>query len=124
VAGLDEEEAGIIVNTASIAAFDGQIGQAAYASSKAGVAGLALTAARDLAQHKIRVMTVAPGLFLTRMMAGFSQTVQDRLGALAPHPRRLGDAAEYAMLVSAILANPMLNGETIRLDGAVRLTPR
>lgn len=86
--------------------------------------GLTLSAARDLAQYKIRVMTVAPGLFLTPMMAAFPPIVQDRLGAQAPHPSRLGDPAEYAMLISAILANPMLNGETIRLDGAVRMAAR
>jgi len=123
-AEIDEAEAGVVVNTASIAAFDGQIGQAAYSASKAGVAGLTLAAARDLAQYKIRVMTVAPGIFLTPMVAAFPQSVQERLGALAPHPSRLGDPAEFARLVSAILDNPMLNGETIRLDGAVRMTPR
>lgn len=118
------EERGVIVNTASVAAYDGQIGQAAYASSKAGVAGLTLCAARDLAQHKIRVMTIAPGIFMTPMMKGLPQAAQDSLGQQVPHPSRLGDPGEYAMLAEAILKNPMLNGETIRLDGAIRMAPR
>jgi NAD(P)-dependent dehydrogenase (short-subunit alcohol dehydrogenase family) len=123
-AGIDGEEAGVIVNTASVAAYDGQIGQAAYASSKAGVAGLTLPAARDLAQHRIRVMAIAPGIFLTPMMASFSREVQDSLGKQVPHPSRLGRPAEYAQLVEAIVRNPMLNGEVIRLDGAIRMAPR
>lgn len=125
-ATLDEVdgERGVVVNTASVAAYDGQIGQAAYASSKAGVAGLTLPVARDLAQHKIRVMTIAPGIFLTPMMEGFPQHVQDALGAQVPHPSRLGKPAEYAQLVESILRNPMLNGEVIRLDGAIRMAPR
>lgn len=123
-AGIEGEEAGVIVNTASVAAYDGQIGQAAYASSKAGVAGLTLPAARDLAQHRIRVVAIAPGIFLTPMMQGFSQEVQDSLGRQVPHPSRLGRPEEYARLVDAIIANPMLNGEVIRLDGAIRMTPR
>jgi NAD(P)-dependent dehydrogenase (short-subunit alcohol dehydrogenase family) len=123
-AGIDGEEAGVIVNTASVAAYDGQIGQAAYASSKAGVAGLTLPAARDLAQHRIRVMAIAPGIFLTPMMASFSREVQDSLGKQVPHPCRLGRPAEYAQLVEAIVRNPMLNGEVIRLDGAIRMAPR
>lgn len=118
------EERGVIVNTASVAAFDGQIGQAAYASSKAGVVGLTLTAARDLAQHKIRVMTIAPGTFLTPMMASFSPEIQDSLGRQVPHPNRLGDPREYAQLVESIIRNPMLNGEVIRLDGAIRMAAR
>ncbi len=117
-------ERGVIVNTASIAAFDGQIGQAAYSSSKGGVVALTLPVARDLAQHKIRVMTIAPGLFLTPMMEGFPQQVQDALGAQVPHPSRLGRPAEYAQLVESIIRNPMLNGEVIRLDGAIRMAPR
>ncbi len=118
------EERGVIVNTASVAAFDGQVGQAAYASSKAGVAGLTLCAARDLAQHRIRVMTIAPGIFMTPMMKGLPQAAQDSLGQQVPHPSRLGDPSEYAQLVESILKNPMLNGETIRLDGAIRMAPR
>jgi NAD(P)-dependent dehydrogenase (short-subunit alcohol dehydrogenase family) len=118
------EERGVIVNTASVAAFDGQIGQAAYAASKGGVAGMTLPLARDLAQHKIRVMTIAPGVFETPMVQGFSQAVQDSLGAQVPHPSRLGKPAEYARLALAIIANPMLNGETIRLDGAIRMGPK
>ena len=118
------EERGVIVNTASVAAFDGQIGQAAYASSKAGVAGLTLCAARDFAQHRIRVMTIAPGIFMTPMMKSLPQTAQDSLGQQVPHPSRLGDPSEYAMMVESILKNPMLNGETIRLDGAIRMAPR
>jgi NAD(P)-dependent dehydrogenase (short-subunit alcohol dehydrogenase family) len=125
-ATLDEVdgERGVIVNTASVAAFDGQIGQAAYASSKAGVAGLTLPVARDLASHKIRVMTIAPGIFLTPMLEAFPQHVQDALGAQVPHPSRLGKPAEYAQLVESIVRNPMLNGEVIRLDGAIRMAPR
>lgn len=123
-ADLIGEERGVIVNTASVAAFDGQIGQAAYAASKAGVAGLTLCAARDLAQHGIRVMTIAPGIFWTPMVGGFSQDVQDSLAKQIPHPSRLGHPSEYAELAAAIIANPMLNGEVIRLDGAVRMQPR
>ncbi|MGE0775004.1 MAG: SDR family NAD(P)-dependent oxidoreductase [Sphingomonadaceae bacterium] len=123
-AGIEGEEAGVIINTASVAAYDGQIGQAAYASSKAGVAGLTLPAARDLAQHRIRVMAIAPGIFLTPMMLGFSQELQDSLGKQVPHPSRLGRPEEYARLVESIIANPMLNGEVIRLDGAIRMAPR
>jgi NAD(P)-dependent dehydrogenase (short-subunit alcohol dehydrogenase family) len=123
-AKIDGEEAGVIVNTASVAAFDGQVGQAAYASSKGGVAGLTLPAARDLAQHRIRVMTIAPGIFLTPMMKGLPQAAQDSLATQVPHPSRLGAPEEYARLVQSIIANPMLNGETIRLDGAIRMAPR
>ncbi len=123
-AGIKGEEAGVIVNTASVAAYDGQIDQAAYASSKGGVVGLTLSAARDLAQHRIRVMTIAPGIFLTPMLMGLPQAAQDSLGTQVPHPSRLGRPEEYAQLVGSILANPMLNGEVIRLDGAIRMAPR
>jgi len=119
-----EGERGVIVNTASVAAFDGQIGQAAYSASKGGVVGMTLPIARDLAQHKIRVMTVAPGIFLTPMLEAFPKNVQDALGAQVPHPSRLGKPAEYAQLVQSIILNPMLNGEVIRLDGAIRMAPR
>ena len=121
---LDGGERGVIVNTASIAAYDGQIGQAAYAASKAGVVGLTLPAARELAQFGIRVCTIAPGLFETPMMATLPQAVQDSLGAGVPFPSRLGRPDEFARLVLAIIANPMLNGETIRLDGAFRMPPK
>ncbi|HEY0701053.1 MAG TPA: SDR family NAD(P)-dependent oxidoreductase, partial [Micromonospora sp.] len=117
-------ERGVVVNTASIAAFDGQIGQAAYAASKAGVAGLTLPVARELARSLIRVVTIAPGLFETPMMAGLPKAAQDSLGQQVPHPSRLGRPAEYAALVEHIVDNPMLNGETIRLDGAIRMPPR
>jgi NAD(P)-dependent dehydrogenase (short-subunit alcohol dehydrogenase family) len=117
-------ERGVIVNTASVAAYDGQIGQAAYSASKGGVVGMTLPVARDLAQHKIRVMTIAPGIFLTPMLEAFPQNVQDALGAQVPHPSRLGKPAEYAQLVESIVRNPMLNGEVIRLDGAIRMAPR
>lgn len=117
-------ERGVIVNTASIAAFDGQIGQAAYAASKGGVAALTLPAARELARHGIRVVTVAPGLFATPMMAGLPQDVQDSLGGTVPFPSRLGDPAEYAALVRHVVENQMLNGEVIRLDGALRMAPK
>lgn len=123
-AGVEGEEAGVIVNTASIAAFDGQIGQAAYAASKGGVVGMTLPIARDLAQHRIRVMTIAPGIFLTPMMQGLPQATQDSLGVQVPHPSRLGKPAEFAQLVQNIIENPMLNGEVIRLDGAIRMGPR
>ena len=102
----------------------GQIGQAAYAASKSGIVGLTLPVARDLSQHRIRVVTIAPGLFLTPMLMGLPQEVQDSLGAQVPHPSRLGSPEEYAKLVEAIIANPMLNGEVIRLDGAIRMAPR
>jgi NAD(P)-dependent dehydrogenase (short-subunit alcohol dehydrogenase family) len=118
------EERGVIVNTASVAAYDGQIGQAAYASSKGGVVSMTLPVARDLAQHKIRVMTIAPGIFLTPMLMGLPQAAQDSLGTQVPHPSRLGKPEEYAQLVESIIANPMLNGDVIRLDGAIRMAPR
>ncbi|MGE4324266.1 MAG: SDR family NAD(P)-dependent oxidoreductase [Sphingobium sp.] len=119
-----EGERGVIVNTASVAAYDGQIGQAAYSASKGGVVGMTLPVARDLASHKIRVMTIAPGIFFTPMLAAFPQHVQDALGAQVPHPSRLGKPEEYALLVESIVRNPMLNGEVIRLDGAIRMAPR
>ncbi|MBS0321885.1 MAG: SDR family NAD(P)-dependent oxidoreductase [Proteobacteria bacterium] len=117
-------ERGVIVNTASVAAFDGQIGQAAYAASKAAVAGMTLPIARELARSGIRVMTVAPGTFETPMMASLPQEVRDSLGRMTPFPPRLGRPAEFAALVKAIVENPMLNGETIRLDGAIRMAPK
>jgi len=124
VGGPDGEERGVLVNTASVAAFDGQIGQAAYAASKGGIVGLTLPVARDLAGLRIRVVTIAPGLFRTPLLAGLPQDVQDSLGAQVPHPSRLGRPEEYAALVEHVVANPMLNGETIRLDGAIRMAPR
>ncbi|TDN68628.1 3-hydroxyacyl-CoA dehydrogenase [Paraburkholderia sp. BL10I2N1] len=117
-------ERGVIVNTASVAAFDGQIGQAAYAASKSGVVGMTLPIARDLSRNAIRVMTIAPGIFETPMLLGMPQDVQDALGAMVPFPPRLGKPSEYAMLVKQILDNPMLNGEVIRLDGAIRMQPK
>ncbi len=119
-----EGERGVIVNTASIAAFDGQIGQAAYAASKAGVAGLTLPIARELARFGVRVVTIAPGIFATPMMAGMPQEVQDSLGANVPFPSRLGRPEEYAALVVHVIENTMLNGEVIRIDGALRMAPR
>ncbi|SNT76330.1 3-hydroxyacyl-CoA dehydrogenase [Paracoccus seriniphilus] len=120
----DGGERGVIVNTASIAAYDGQIGQAAYAASKGGVAALTLPAARELARHGIRVVTIAPGIFSTPMMAGLPQDVQDSLGKTVPFPPRLGRPEEYASMVRHIIENTMLNGEVIRLDGALRMAPR
>ncbi|WP_446666359.1 SDR family NAD(P)-dependent oxidoreductase [Flexivirga sp. B27] len=117
-------ERGVITMTASVAAYDGQIGQAAYASSKAGVVGLTLTAARDLADKQIRVATIAPGTFETPMLAGLPNDVKSVLEAQVPHPSRLGRPDEYASLVAHIVDNPMLNGEVIRLDGALRMPPR
>lgn len=119
-----EGERGVIVNTASVAAFDGQIGQAAYSASKGGVVGMTLPIARDLARSGIRVVTIAPGLFETPMMLGLPPDVQDALGKQVPFPSRLGRPPEYGMLVRQIVENPMLNGETIRLDGAIRMAPR
>ena len=125
---LDNEpidgDRGVIVMTASIAAFDGQVGQAAYASSKGGVVGLTLSAARDLADKFVRVVTIAPGTFMTPMLAGLPEATKASLGAQVPHPARLGDPAEYAALVRHIVDNCMLNGEVIRLDGALRMPPR
>jgi NAD(P)-dependent dehydrogenase (short-subunit alcohol dehydrogenase family) len=117
-------ERGVIVNTASVAAFDGQVGQVAYAASKGGVVGMTLPLARDLAQHRIRVVTIAPGIFLTPMLEALPQAVLDSLGAQVPHPARLGKPSEYALMVESIVRNPMLNGEVIRLDGAIRMAPR
>ena len=121
---LDDNERGVIVNTASIAAFDGQIGQAAYAASKGGVASLTLPAARELARAGVRVMTIAPGLFHTPMVAQLPPEIQASLGASIPYPSRLGLPEEYAALVEHIILNRFLNGETIRLDGALRMAPR
>jgi len=118
------EERGAIINTASVAALEGQIGQPAYAASKAGVAGLTLPLAREFAQWQIRVVTIAPGIFWTPMLAGLPEAAQDSLGRQVPHPSRLGRPEEYAHLVESIIANPMLNGETIRLDGAIRMAPK
>ncbi|MDT0307337.1 SDR family oxidoreductase [Streptomyces sp. DSM 44917] len=115
---------GVVVNTASIAAFEGQVGQVAYAASKAGVAGMTLAAARDLAQHGIRVVTIAPGLVDTPMMAGFGDEVRAGLAASVPFPQRLAEPAEFARLVVMIAAHDYLNGETIRMDGALRMAPR
>ena len=118
------EERGVIVNTASVAAYDGQVGQAAYSASKGGIVGMTLPIARDLARFGIRVNTIAPGLFLTPLMKGLSEDAQRSLGAQVPFPPRLGDPSEYAMLAVHICENPMMNGETIRLDGAIRMAPR
>jgi NAD(P)-dependent dehydrogenase (short-subunit alcohol dehydrogenase family) len=118
------EERGVIINTASVAAFDGQIGQAAYSASKGGVVGMTLPVARDLSSTLIRVMTIAPGIFLTPMLMGLPEEAKKSLGAQVPHPARLGDPSEYAALAVHIAENPMLNGETIRLDGAIRMAPR
>ena len=121
---MADGERGVIINTASIAAFEGQIGQAAYAASKAGVAGLTLPAARELARFGIRVVTIAPGLFLTPMVAAFPAAVQESLAQSAMFPQRLGKPEEYAALVASICEQPMINGETIRLDGALRMAPK
>ncbi len=117
-------ERGVIVNTASVAAFDGQIGQAAYAASKGGVAAMTLPIARELARHGIRVMTIAPGIFDTPMLAGLPEPARQSLGEQVPFPSRLGNPAEYAALARHIVANGMLNGEVIRLDGAIRMAPK
>ena len=119
-----EGERGVCINTASVAAYEGQIGQAAYSASKAGVVGMTLPIARDLAREGIRVVTIAPGLFMTPMLARLPQAAQDSLGAQVPFPARLGRPGEYALLVGQIFANTMLNGETIRLDGAIRMAPK
>ncbi len=119
-----EGERGVCVNTASIAAYDGQIGQIAYAASKGGIVGMTLPAARDLAGRGIRVMTIAPGLFDTPLLAALPEEARTALGAGIPHPSRLGRPEEYARIVREIVANPMLNGETIRLDGALRMPPK
>lgn len=117
-------ERGVIVNTASVAAYDGQIGQAAYSASKGGVVGMTLPIARDLSRDGIRVMTIAPGIFETPMLLGMPKEVQDALGKMVPFPSRLGRAPEYAALAKHIVENEMLNGETIRLDGAIRMAPK
>lgn len=119
-----DNERGVVINTASVAAFDGQIGQAAYAASKAGVAGMTLPIARDLGRSGIRVCTIAPGIFETPMMAGAPDRVRDPLIEMVQHPKRLGEAPEYALLARQIIENPYLNGETIRLDGGIRMAPR
>ncbi|WP_120522337.1 SDR family NAD(P)-dependent oxidoreductase [Arthrobacter celericrescens] len=121
---LGGSERGVIINTASVAAFDGQIGQPAYAASKGAVAAMTLPVARELARSLIRVMAIAPGIFETPMLAGLPQDAQDSLGQQVPHPARLGRPAEYASLVAHIVENAMLNGETIRLDGAIRMAPK
>ena len=118
------EERGVIINTASIAAFEGQIGQVAYSASKGGIVGMTLPIARDLSQLGIRVMTIAPGIFWTPMMASLPPETQDSLGKQVPFPSRLGKPEEYALLAQSIIMNPMLNGEIIRLDGAIRMSPR
>ena len=118
------EERGVIINTASVAAFDGQIGQAAYSASKGGVVGMTLPIARDLADKAIRVVTIAPGLFDTPLLAGLPEEAKKSLGAQVPHPARLGKPDEYGQLAVHIVENPMLNGEVIRLDGAIRMAPR
>jgi NAD(P)-dependent dehydrogenase (short-subunit alcohol dehydrogenase family) len=118
------EERGVIVNTASVAAFDGQIGQAAYSASKGGVVGMTLPIARDLSRELIRVCTIAPGLFKTPLLGSLPEEAQRSLGQQVPHPARLGDPDEYGALAQHIVENPMLNGEVIRLDGAIRMAPR
>ncbi|NMO93427.1 3-hydroxyacyl-CoA dehydrogenase [Actinomycetospora sp. TBRC 11914] len=123
-AAVGTGDRGVVVNTASVAAFDGQIGQAAYSASKGGIVGMTLPIARDLASIGIRVCTIAPGLFHTPLFATLPQEHIDSLGAQVPHPSRLGDPSEYAALVAHIVENPMLNGETIRLDGAIRMAPK
>lgn len=117
-------ERGVIINTASVAAFDGQIGQAAYAASKGGVVGMTLPIARELARYGIRVMTIAPGIFDTPMMAALPEAARESLGQQVPFPPRLGKPSEYAALVKHIIENEMLNGEVIRLDGAIRMAPK
>jgi NAD(P)-dependent dehydrogenase (short-subunit alcohol dehydrogenase family) len=121
---LEGGERGIVVNTASVAAFEGQVGQAAYSASKGGVVAMTLPIARELAQFGVRVNAIAPGLFLTPMLLGLPQEAQDSLGRSVPFPARLGDPAEYAALAAFIVENPYLNGETTRIDGALRLAPR
>jgi NAD(P)-dependent dehydrogenase (short-subunit alcohol dehydrogenase family) len=120
----DTGERGVLINTASVAAYDGQIGQAAYAASKGGIVGMTLPIARDLARNGIRCVTIAPGIFMTPMLAGMPQDVQDSLAASIPFPSRLGTPVDYAKLVQHIVTNEMLNGETIRLDGAIRMAPK
>lgn len=123
-AELEGEERGVIINTASVAAFDGQIGQAAYAASKGGIVGMTLPLAREFARYGIRVMTIAPGIFLTPLLMSLPEEAQKSLGKQVPFPSRLGHPSEFAQMVESIVANPMLNGETIRLDGAIRMAPK
>lgn len=123
-AELEGEERGVIINTASVAAFDGQIGQAAYAASKGGIVGMTLPLAREFARYGIRVMTIAPGIFLTPLLMSLPEQAQKSLGKQVPFPSRLGHPSEFAQMVESIVANPMLNGETIRLDGAIRMAPK
>lgn len=118
------EDRGVVVNTASVAAFDGQVGQAAYSASKGGVVAMTLPAARELAEHRIRVVAVAPGMFATPLLAALPESVRASLASQVPHPRRLGDPDEFARLVEHVVDNSMLNGEVIRLDGAIRMAPR
>jgi NAD(P)-dependent dehydrogenase (short-subunit alcohol dehydrogenase family) len=120
----EQGERGVIINTASVAAYDGQIGQAAYSASKGGIVGMTLPIARDLSRSGIRVMTIAPGIFDTPLMASLPEPARISLGQQVPFPSRLGDPAEYAQLAQAIIENPMLNGEVIRLDGAIRMGPK
>jgi NAD(P)-dependent dehydrogenase (short-subunit alcohol dehydrogenase family) len=118
------EERGVIINTASVAAFDGQIGQAAYAASKGGLVSMTLPLAREFARYGIRVLTIAPGIFLTPLLASLSKEVQDSLGRQVPFPSRLGHPDEFALLVQSFIINPMMNGEVVRLDGAIRMAPK
>jgi 3-hydroxyacyl-CoA dehydrogenase / 3-hydroxy-2-methylbutyryl-CoA dehydrogenase len=122
--GNDDGEKGVVINVASVAAFDGQIGQAAYSASKAGVAGMTLPIAREFAEYGIRIMTIAPGIFRTPMVGGLPENVQEALGKMVPFPKRLGEPSEFAALVQHIVENPMLNGEVIRLDGAIRMAAK
>jgi NAD(P)-dependent dehydrogenase (short-subunit alcohol dehydrogenase family) len=121
---VDGEERGVVVNTASVAAFDGQVGQAGYSASKGGIVGMTLPIARELSERQIRVVTIAPGLFETPLLASLPEAAKASLGKQVPHPSRLGRPEEYAALVTHIVENPMLNGETIRLDGSIRMAPR
>ena len=120
----EEGERGVVINTASVAAFEGQMGQAAYSASKGGIVGMTLPLARDLARSGVRVMTIAPGLIDTPLFGGLPEQARDALGMMVPFPKRLGYPSEYALLVKSIIENPMLNGETIRLDGAIRMQPK
>ncbi|MDQ1336264.1 MAG: hypothetical protein QG552_3214 [Thermodesulfobacteriota bacterium] len=122
--GNADGEKGVVINTASVAAFDGQIGQAAYSASKAGVVGMTLPIAREFADYGIRIMTIAPGIFGTPMLRSFPQNIQDALAKMVPFPKRLGEPSEFAALVQHIVENPMLNGEVIRLDGALRMAAK
>jgi 3-hydroxyacyl-CoA dehydrogenase/3-hydroxy-2-methylbutyryl-CoA dehydrogenase len=122
--GNEDNEKGVMINTASVAAFDGQIGQAAYSASKAGVVGMTLPIAREFAEYGIRIMTIAPGIFGTPMLQAFPENVKNALGKMVPFPKRLGEPSEFAALVQHIVENPMLNGEVIRLDGALRMAAK